>query len=530
MKKNLINSTKKWFFSLLFIMAVTYISSYVLIVIPALKKVKNERQKQDINKLLSMTTQQFDNLSAILKDNAEWKTLYQNMDGSLSKEENQIFFNNLFTEDSLNFFGLDYIGIYDSKQNEIINYSISETNVKNIITTKGKKYFFSSQTSGKNKVKMVSGHIDINKKAYMFFSHMILHNNGSGNLVGYLLFIGEVDNDYISDLKIKNNLLLELYIPNENDEKLTKKIINSRRNSEFYSEKIKGGKRVYYVPYMKSVHKIAYIIKVIVDDSISDQALLSFLIGILPIIVLILYLFFVKNRLNKKLIHPLMSLYEHIISIEKNKKYEVLEHSELGNEMDEVIKAFNDLMVQIEEQKNDIKNKKNALEKLAYTDHLTGLATRRFLDEGYELLFQSAKRTQRILTLIMIDIDFFKKYNDKYGHLKGDSVLKIIGKLLNKTFQREGDIVSRYGGEEFLIVLYQIPLKEALRLVNEFQKKLMLCNIEHEDSHFKKITVSMGIKSSIISKNKSSYLFLEEADKALYKAKESGRNKYILEM
>ena len=76
-----------------------------------------------------------------------------------------------------------------------------------------------------------------------------------------------------------------------------------------------------------------------------------------------------------------------------------------------------------------IENKKNALEKLAYTDHLTGLATRRSLDEGYDLLFKSAKRSDSILTLIMMDIDFFKKYNDRYGHPEGDYVLKIIGKI-----------------------------------------------------------------------------------------------------
>ncbi|OQY42471.1 MAG: hypothetical protein B6227_01945 [Fusobacteriia bacterium 4572_74] len=523
MKKKIINTTKNFFFSLLFIMVVTYIGSYALIVIPTLKKVKNERHKQNINKLISMTSQEFDSLTAILQDNAQWGTLYQKMDGSSSKEENQIFFKDLFTENSLNLFGLDYIGIYDTKQNEIINYSISGKNVKNAISLKGKKYFFSSQTKGKNRAKIVSGYIDINKKAYMFFSHMILRNDGSGDFVGYLLFFEEIDKNYISDLEIKNNLSLELYIPNENDGEFIKKIITYRENSDFYSEKKINGKRVYYVPYMKNVHEIAYIIKVIIDDNIYDEYLLSFLIGLIPIIILVLFIIFMKNRLNEKLVDPIMSLYKHIVSVKKNKKYELLKYPSVENEIDEVIEVFNNLMIQIEEQKI-------ALEKLAYIDHLTGLATRRFLDEKYELLFQSAKRTENILTLIMMDIDFFKKYNDKYGHLKGDDVLKIIGKLLNETFKREGDVIGRYGGEEFLVILYQTPLEETLRLANEFQKKLVSCNIKHEDSHLKKITVSMGIKCSTILKDQNSYLFLEEVDKALYKAKESGRNKYILEL
>ena len=198
----MVNSIKKWFFSLVCIMTVTYISSYILVVIPALKRAATEKHKQDINKLFSVTSQQFDHLSSILKDNAEWNTLYQSMDGSMSEGKKQIFLDELFTEDSLKLFGLDYIAIYDEEQNEVVNYSIPKTNIKNVISLKGKKYFFSSQPNGRNRVKTVSGYMDIAGKAYMFFSHVILHNDGTGKAVGHLLFIKEIDDDYIFDLKI----------------------------------------------------------------------------------------------------------------------------------------------------------------------------------------------------------------------------------------------------------------------------------------------------------------------------------------
>lgn len=521
---------KKWFFSLVCIMAVTYISSYTLVVIPALKKANKEKYKQDINKLFSFTSQQFDYLSSMLKDNSEWDTLYESMDGTMNKVDKEIFLTDFFTEGSLKLLGLDYIAIYDNKQNEVINYSFPETNIKNVISLKGKKYFFSSQPNGRNRAKTVSGYMDIAGKAYMFFSHLILKNDGTGKSVGHLLFIKEVDEDYIFNLMIKNSLSLEIYIPNNNDvndRKLMENIIVSKKKFNFYSDRIEGGKRVYYVPYMKSVHNIAYIIKVTVDDRISKGALLNFWIGLIPIILSFPFIFFVRSRMNKKLITPLLSLYNHIISIGENQKYKLLVYPKVGNEIDEVIIAFNSLMVKVEEQKNDIESKKIDLEKLAYTDYLTGLATRRFLDEGYNLLFKSSKRSKNPLTIIMIDIDFFKKYNDRYGHPEGDRVLKIIGKLLKKVFKREGDIVGRYGGEEFLIVLYQTPLKEAIDLIDQFQEKLKMCNLKHEDSNFGRVTVSMGIKSSAIIKHLNSDSFLKEADKALYMAKESGKNKYI---
>lgn len=527
MKKNLKSSMNKWFFSLVCIMTITYISSYTLVVIPALRKAKREKHKQDIDKLFSFTSQQFDNLSDILKNNAEWDTLYKSMDGSMDEKNKEFFFNDFFTENSLRLLGLDYIAIYDDKQKEIINYSFPGTEIKDLISLKGKKYFLSYQPNGRNRVKTVSGYIDIDKKNYMFFSHIILDSKGAGRSAGHLLFLKKIDDEYIANLEARNNLTLEVFIPNEDDKNLIKKIIDSKKELNFYSNQINKDKRVYYVPYMKSVHKIAYIIKVTVDDKISKGALLNFWIGMIPILLSFFFIFFIKKRFNKKIIIPLMSLYKHIISLGEDPKYKLLVYPKIENEIDEVIKAFNNLMIQVDEQRNEIENKKIALEKLAYTDYLTGLSTRRFLDEGYDLLFKSAKRSESILTLIMMDIDFFKKYNDRYGHLEGDKILKIVGSLLRKIFKREGDIIGRYGGEEFLIILSQTNLKETIDLVAEFQERLNICNLKHEDSNFGKITVSMGIKSSQITKDQDSSLFLKAADQALYRAKKSGRNKYI---
>lgn len=181
---------------------------------------------------------------------------------------------------------------------------------------------------------------------------------------------------------------------------------------------------------------------------------------------------------------------------------------------------------QLQNSLTELKHNQIELEKLAYVDYLTGLATRRLLDEKYELLFESAKRSEAILTLVMIDIDCFKKYNDRYGHLEGDRVLKILGKLLKKVFKRDGDVISRYGGEEFVVVLYQTPLKDTISLVEEFRKKLKICGIEHEDSPFGEVTTSIGINNGKVSKSQNSNTFLAKADKALYKAKENGKNRY----
>ena len=526
MKKSMVGYTKKLFFSLVCVMTIFYIGFYILLVIPAINKAQKEKHIGDIRRLVSITSQEFDYLLANLKDNAEWDTLYESLNASLNNGESQKFLKELFTEDSLKLYGLSYIAIYDEKQNEMINYSISKTDIKDVISSKGSRYFFSSQPNGENRIKIASGYMEIEEKGYIFLSHAILKNDGTGKVAGYLLFLKEINKDYIFNLEIKNNFSLKLYIPSENDKELVKKILDLRKSSEYYSEREKGGKRTYYVPYMESAHKIAYVIKVVMPDRISRGIILGFITGMVPIIILVLFIFFIKSMIDKKLVDPIISIYRHILSLRESKKYKVLEYPKVGNEIDEVIKAFNNLMVELEDHKNEIENKKISLEKMAYVDHLTGLATRRLLDEEYELLFESAKRSETTLTLIMIDVDYFKKYNDRYGHLEGDRVLKIIGKLLKKVFKRDGDVVSRYGGEEFLVVLYQTSLKDAISLVEEFRENLKICNIKHEDSTFGEVTVSMGIRSGIVSQKQNSHLFLREADKALYKAKERGRSRY----
>ena len=180
----------------------------------------------------------------------------------------------------------------------------------------------------------------------------------------------------------------------------------------------------------------------------------------------------------------------------------------------------------LEESLSELRSSHTELKKVAHVDYLTKLATRRFLMEKCELLFENAKRSEITLTILMFDIDYFKRYNDRYGHVEGDRILRIIGNLLKKNFKRKTDAIGRYGGEEFLVVLPHIDLISAISLVEKFQKKLKMCYLEHECSPFGEVTVSIGINSGKISKDENLDDFLRKVDEELYKAKKSGRNRY----
>jgi diguanylate cyclase (GGDEF)-like protein/PAS domain S-box-containing protein len=166
-------------------------------------------------------------------------------------------------------------------------------------------------------------------------------------------------------------------------------------------------------------------------------------------------------------------------------------------------------------------NKK--LEELSYLDSLTEIPNRRAYQERLALEISVAKRTKTSISLLVIDLDYFKEYNDNYGHESGDFALFTVAKLIEKTLPRATDFVARYGGEEIVVILPHTSIEGATFTAKKILQSVTDKNIEHSDSKFKKIlTVSIGVASA---EAKFDEIF-SHADNALYLAKENGRNRY----
>jgi len=158
------------------------------------------------------------------------------------------------------------------------------------------------------------------------------------------------------------------------------------------------------------------------------------------------------------------------------------------------------------------------------TDPLTGLGNHRYLHEAFQHQYQARKSDSEPISCLMMDLDFFKKVNDTYGHLFGDEVLKSFAELIKKTI-RPGDIAARYGGEEFVNILPNCGKEEAVRVAERIREVM-----EGNTVYFKnvplKITVSIGAATHD-GKVKNYQDLIELADRALYQAKENGRNKVV---
>ncbi len=181
-------------------------------------------------------------------------------------------------------------------------------------------------------------------------------------------------------------------------------------------------------------------------------------------------------------------------------------------------------LLEIEGEELAISNKK--LKELSRTDPLTKLANRRHFNNFYKKEWMRSLRYKLPISLIMIDIDFFKNLNDTYGHKKGDEILVKLAKIFLNFTRRTGDLASRYGGDEFLLILNDTPIEKAKNIANQIQEKIKeLKNSSKIAQDILKISVSIGVASTKPTKEDLCESLIIAADKALYRAKSKGRNK-----
>lgn len=188
-------------------------------------------------------------------------------------------------------------------------------------------------------------------------------------------------------------------------------------------------------------------------------------------------------------------------------------------------------LIQIVDSSPSVKREKilhahsETLKQQAITDPMTGICNRRFFDEHYWMIVAEAKRQKHPISVLMVDIDYFKPYNDYYGHVQGDQVIRLVANTLKSHLSRATDIAVRYGGEEFVLILPHISMQQAELFAEKLTAAVYRLSIPHAKSEVSDyLTISIGVCTGIPSKDGD---LLACADKALYQAKSRGRNQYF---
>ncbi|MCL1958136.1 MAG: diguanylate cyclase [Spirochaetes bacterium] len=201
--------------------------------------------------------------------------------------------------------------------------------------------------------------------------------------------------------------------------------------------------------------------------------------------------------------------------------------------LNQILKTINQTFTDL-----DLRSKEDKLHKdevgllgeylhLTIIDQLTGIYNRRYLDGSLKKIINSHSRTGGNLSVLMIDIDYFKKYNDAYGHEAGDGCLRAVASALSQSVSRDEDFVARYGGEEFAVVLPNTDENGARLIAERMLEKIRECNIPHKASDIADyVTISIGGATDVINHLHHGSDYIKAADKALYESKKNGRNRY----
>lgn len=338
-----------------------------------------------------------------------------------------------------------------------------------------------------------------------------------------------------------NSEQLELLNVNELNNQYIQESIDALKNMDKGEKQsvIIGGKKYYigFVDLNKNDLKWKFHFLIMEDDFLGNTKA-----AIFYVILLLIFFIFVSIGIFAWLARKITKPIEELTTASERLSdgyLEPIDNIERIDELYRLTNSFNKMGKKLSNMVADLESKvtirtyelecaNKELEKLSFIDGLTGIYNRRKFDESYSIAWNNARRYGRKLGILMIDIDYFKHYNDTYGHLKGDDCLKSIANKLVKSLRRSTDLVARYGGEEFVILFQELEEDKIEDFADKIRKGVEGLKIEHSTSEFGIVTISIGIAYMTPMTELDLNDLIENADKALYKAKETGRNKIYM--
>ncbi len=204
----------------------------------------------------------------------------------------------------------------------------------------------------------------------------------------------------------------------------------------------------------------------------------------------------------------------------------VAEYRKLFRQTRRLVKMSDRMQKDLNELNTELQKHKEILSQMSYVDGLTGIANRRKFNEAIAVEWKKAARNGTLMALIILDLDFFKPYNDNYGHSAGDECLVQVARALSEAVKRPGDLAARYGGEEFAVLLPETDISGAVNVACRIRENIEALGLEHGFSPVSAVlTASMGAAAMVPDKGLSYNELVEAADQQLYAAKEEGRNR-----
>ncbi|MPW36066.1 diguanylate cyclase [Vibrio sp. B1Z05] len=514
--------SKKIVFTLLpLLIAIIAISFYGQwrYVLPTFQKLEQHDAITNFERVAANLNSDIEMLDLLNKDWGAWDETYSFIQGHNPKyiASNlgiESFRNGKF--DFLFFFNeshyLIWQGIYDSNRNTLVSDDRFTQSVIDRLQTK-----FANVTSPTiNADANYKGLILLNQRPVAYSIRPILMSNESGPSKGLIVRGRYVDTELVSDIIEQTHVRFQL-IPIDNK--------SIQVNNEFLIEEL-GNHTLEVSRYLFSDNKPIMLMKSYFQRDISQQGTVAIQSAIIISTLLgILLLIAVWFILKKIVIAPITQLTASATSITYTRNYQQRTHVKSDDEIGKLSEQLNEMLHAIENRELQLEEILSKVKRLSMTDSLTNIANRLKFDSVSDIEWRRMKRERKPMSIIMCDVDFFKQYNDHYGHIKGDESLVLVAKALNETLSRPADLVARFGGEEFVLLLPNTEIEGATHIAETALNKILSLKITHPNSEVcPYLTASFGIASMVPSVENSILQLISDADKALYQAKQKGRN------
>lgn len=523
-----------------------YIQHFV--VYPAFHDIEADYAKNNIDRVVRRLEAQRETIDSTVHDWASWDDTY-----SFIQSGNPTYIeSNLYPETFLNF-GFD-VALFINLDGEpvwgrVFDFppeggfiDLTDTYLDEVVAaTAGFRGRIDLAKNGDNQ--STSAIIWLDETPLLFAMRPILRSDGTGPHKGYVIFGQFLDGNLIS--KLSKQLVQDFSIEpvpeargSEDADSYTLNVIDQSKLSASKIYRIEG------VPSLRATAILTRdITKLGRDITYYGVALLILLCVALAAALLMLFRWIV--------VKPIMSLKADISGISNAMDYSLRASIRNNDEIGALSREFNFMLGMIEsnnaellrlnaeltskhqtvlEVQSDLQAANAELKRLSEHDPLTGLSNRLALDKKLEQAWEILCRTGDPLTIMLVDIDFFKLYNDRYGHQAGDQSLRQVAEILASAMQRKSDMAARYGGEEFLLVLPGTGAEDAMGIAESLRDRIIAANIEHDCSPIEPfLTVSIGISSVVPHSDLTMGDLVRAADRALYTVKGRGRNDFRYE-
>lgn len=522
-------------FSLLifFFLAVDY-GIQRLVILPTYLALEEEEVKQNLDRALEAIHREIEHINILCYDWASWDDTY---DFIVTGSERYIKSNLSFSTFKSN--NLNLIYYCDPNGNVVWQATYDVTNgweirISNILERSEVRRHLLSFPGGGARVK--KGLVNTNHGIMMLASRPILPSSDQGDPRGTLIMGTLLDSALIRKLTSQTRVdfnIISLHDPNVRQ---PYRAILSHLTSEgaYHIEKIDKEEIKAYALMKDIEENPALLISLNFPREISKQGIKTIHFAIFYILgvgalVLILFLLFT----NTMILIPLSRLTGLLKEVEETGDLSIRSSMERTDEIGQLSRRFNRMMGRMQQQNHDLAAAMDeltvamkAVKKLATIDALTELANRRYFEEVIQKEWKRAVRDRTAVSVILCDIDYFKCYNDTYGHQKGDECLKSVAQVIGNGCRRPSDLAARYGGEEFILLLPNVDEEGAYHVAEKIRKDVENLAMEHTGSGIgEHLSISLGVATLYPGQDDTYEALIDCADQALYLSKDRGRNR-----